>query len=322
MKYAIISDIHGNLPALSAVLKDAKEAGAQGYLFMGDYYMCSPYPNEILETIKGLPNAHVIRGNEEDYLKRLDGQDQRAWTDGQFRGLYWCYQTISRENHEYLAALPGNLSISGDKADIFAAHSSGTFLGGVEFREFSSSRISERYGNKPISRQKLLQDMRSYLEKDAEFHDKVKTLADGIYIFGHTHVQWHARFSGKLFINPGSCGLPLDGDKAAAYTILDEAGEGRVLERRVPYDAEAYVMDLKSSGLYNEASVWCSLVSRELLTAFEHVEFFLRFVESYARETGDLIRPYSVETWSGAYAAFCGRLLNQPAYLVADYYNT
>ncbi len=318
MKYAIISDIHGNLPALSAVLKDAKEAGVDGYLFLGDYYMCSPYPNEIIEAIRNLPSAHVIRGNEEDYLKRLDGQDQRTWTDGQFKGLYWCYQTISRENHEYLAALPGLMRISGENAYIFAAHSSGTFLGDVEFRDFSSSKISERYENKPVPRQMLLQDIRTYLNKDAAFYEKLKTLSDGIYVFGHTHVQWHARFSGKLFINPGSCGLPLDGDNAAAYTILDEAKDLSVLERRVPYDVEVFGSDIKNSPLYCEAAVWCDLVARERLTAFEHVEFFLRFVEAYAKETGDHNRPYSVEAWSGAYEAFCGRLKNQPAYLVTD----
>jgi predicted phosphodiesterase len=321
VKYAIISDIHGNLPALSAVLKDAKEAGVEGYLFLGDYYMCSPYPNEILETIKSLSNVHVIRGNEEDYLKRLDGQDHRLWTDGQFRGLYWCYQTISRENHAYLAALPETMHIPGEKAGIFASHSSHTFLDDVEFREFSSSRISERYENKPVPRQTLLEDIQAFLDKDAAFQEKLKTLHDGIYVFGHTHVQWHARFSGRLFINPGSCGLPLDGNKAAAYTILDEAGDGRVLERRVPYDVEAFAGYIKDSSLYGEAASWCDLAARERLTAFEYVEFFLRFVETYAKETGDSIRPYTVETWSGAYAAFCSRLLHQPAYLITDYHN-
>ena len=319
VKYAVISDIHGNLPALSAVLKDAKEAGIDGYLLLGDYYMCSPYPNEILEIIKSLPNAHVIRGNEEDYLKRLDGQDRQTWTDGQFQGLYWCYRAISRENHEYLSALPGTLCIPGEKNNIFASHSSGTFLGDVEFREFSSSKISERYENKPVSRQVLLADIRTYLKKDMDFQKKLKTIPDGIYVFGHTHVQWHAKFSGTLFINPGSCGLPLDGDNTAPYTIFDEAGDVAVLERRVPYDMEAFAANIKNSSLYSKAAVWCDVAERERLTAFECVEFFLRFVESYAKETGDHIRPYSAETWSKAYDSFCKRLGSQPAYLVTEY---
>jgi hypothetical protein len=61
------------------------------------------------------------------------------------------------------------------------------------------------------------------------------------------------------------------------------------------------------------------MAERERLTAFEHVEFFLRFVESYAKAAGDNVRPYTVETWSRAYDAFCERLRYQPAYLVTDF---
>ena len=90
-------------------------------------------------------------------------------------------------------------------------------------------------------------------------------------------------------------------------------------ERRVPYDVEAFAANIKNSSLYSEAAVWCDVAERERLTAFECVEFFLRFVESYAKETGDHIRPYSAETWSKAYDAFCKRLGSQPAYLVTEY---
>ena len=302
---------------------DAKAAGTSGYLLLGDYYMCSPYPNEVMETIRNLPNAHLIRGNEEDYLLKLTKQDQRTWTDGQFSGLYWCYRNISQKNHEYLASLPARLRIPGEKTDIFAAHSSGEFIGNVEFRGFSSKRIPERYQSKPVSRQILLQDIRAYLEKDAEFSEKCKTMPDGIYVFGHTHVQWHARFSDKLFINPGSCGLPLDGDNTAAYTMLEQDAENwHVVERRVPYDVAAFVGKIKNSSLYGEAAVWCDVVTREWLSGYEHVEFFLRFVESYAKEKGDHIRPYSKDTWTGAYAAWSSRLMHQPAYLVSDYSET
>jgi hypothetical protein len=144
-------------------------------------------------------------------------------------------------------------------------------------------------------------------------------MPDGIYVFGHTHVQWHVRSGGKLFINPGSCGLPLDGVNAAAYTILDEAGDGCAFERRVPYGVEAFGSDIRNSSLYGKAAAWCDLANRERLTAFEHVEFFLRFAQAYAKETGDHIRPYTARTWSGAYDAFCERLRYQPAYLITDF---
>ena len=46
MKYAVISDIHGNLPALKVVLADAEKQGADAYIFGGDYCLSGPYPNE------------------------------------------------------------------------------------------------------------------------------------------------------------------------------------------------------------------------------------------------------------------------------------
>ncbi len=321
MKYAIISDVHGNRPALSAVLTDAKAMGVEAYIFAGDYYMCSPFLNEVIETIRNLPDALVIRGNEEEYLNKLADQDQRTWTDGQFRGLYWCYRAITPENHAYLASLPGSLHLSGEDTDIFIAHSSSEFIGRAEHKEFSSSKIARRYAGKAPGREKLLGDVRAHLDNDADFHEALKTLPDGIYIFGHAHVQWHARFENKLFINPGSCGIPLDGEPTAAYTILTETAEGwQVQERRVSCDVEAFLQDIKNSALYSEAPVWCDVVAGECRTGFEHVIPFLRFTESYAKAIGDPIRPYSQETWSKAYDAWRDRLRHQPAYLVTEFH--
>ena len=72
MKYAIISDVHGNLPALNAVLRDAEKKNVEGYIFVGDYCLSNPYPNECITRIRELKNTYVIRGNEERYLENLN----------------------------------------------------------------------------------------------------------------------------------------------------------------------------------------------------------------------------------------------------------
>ena len=64
-RYAIISDVHGNLPALRAVLDDAAKHRAGRYIFAGDYYMCLHCPNEVAEAIRRLRNAFVIKWNNE-----------------------------------------------------------------------------------------------------------------------------------------------------------------------------------------------------------------------------------------------------------------
>ncbi len=79
MKYAIISDIHGNLPALNAVLEDARNHDVEAYMLVGDYYCDLPYPNEVVDTIRNLENAYVIKGNKEGYLNNLAKTDQSEW---------------------------------------------------------------------------------------------------------------------------------------------------------------------------------------------------------------------------------------------------
>ena len=71
MKLAIISDIHGNLPALDAVLEDAKYNTIDIFLFVGDYCLSHPYPNECIQRIRCLDKKYIIQGNEEKYLENL-----------------------------------------------------------------------------------------------------------------------------------------------------------------------------------------------------------------------------------------------------------
>lgn len=135
MRFAIISDIHGNLPALDAVLEDAEENGADSYIFVGDYCLSNPYPNECITRIRELNNKYVIRGNEERYLENLVGKDQSTWTDGQMQISYWNYQNISRDNLEYILSLPIRLSLLIGDATLQIAHSSEEFIGDAEGRK-------------------------------------------------------------------------------------------------------------------------------------------------------------------------------------------
>ena len=85
MKYAVISDIHGNKPALDAVLDDASQKGITDFIFAGDYCLSGPYPDECISTLREIENKKIIRGNEERYLENLIGKNQSKWTDGQMQ---------------------------------------------------------------------------------------------------------------------------------------------------------------------------------------------------------------------------------------------
>ena len=85
MRYAVISDIHGNKPAMDAVLADAKQQGVKDFIFAGDYCLSGPFPDECISMLREIENKTIIRGNEERYLENLIGKDQSKWTDGQMQ---------------------------------------------------------------------------------------------------------------------------------------------------------------------------------------------------------------------------------------------
>jgi predicted phosphodiesterase len=298
MKYAIISDVHGNYPALAAVLKDAEQAKVDKYIFVGDYATDMPYPNEVVEAIKICKNSYVIHGNGEDYFSNISTQDESMWTDGQFSVLYWSYKTLSKENRDYLMHLPQQINFSEGNRNVYVAHSSADFIGKAEHKEFSSSKVAMKYSSKQFSRDILLNDIHRYLSSDNEFQEHLDAMSDGIYIFGHTHIQWHVQFKNKIFINAGSCGEALDFSvMGAPYTILKvEADSIKVDERHVYYDRNALITAFKASSLYSQANVWSNLVISHVITGKEHLRFFLNYLEQYANEIGDKSRPYSIQT--------------------------
>jgi hypothetical protein len=87
------------------------------------------------------------------------------------------------------------------------------------------------------------------------------------------------------------------------YTIIsiDDEGSVKIDECRVPMDKEKYIDSLKQTSQYGEARVWTEVIIRELETAKEHIGFFLKFIDDYARSIGDERRPFSIETWEKGY---------------------
>ena len=195
---AVLYDIHGNLVALDEVLEDAEAAGADSYLLGGDFASWSPWPRETIERLRTLPNATWIRGNGEKWLREppLDRPEVVEMMTERDSGL--------GPDEGWLYSLQTRFELDG----VLYVH--GSPLSDVESFPAEAGEDDER----------MLDGVR-----------------DKIVVFGHSHVQFRRSGpDGTTLINPGSVGMPLDGDVRAAYALrLDD----REFEfRRVAFDVE------------------------------------------------------------------------------------
>lgn len=267
--------------------------------------MSNPEPNACVTRIRNLPNAYVIRGNEEQYFESLRKQDQSTWTDGQMQISYWCYRNLNPDNLSYLLSRPRRLDITVCGVPLHIAHSSAEFIGDSEHRDWGTWVISERYPDGYISFDTFTRDIHRYFDQDSQFQARLAALTPGVYIFGHCHIQWHySSADGRVtLIDAGSCGLPLECVKdSIPYTLMEmDDGEVRVKERRLPFDFKDYLLRYRHSLQYRQVPVWSKVIARQLSESRDYLVFFLRFVEEYARQIGDVRRPFAVETWERAY---------------------
>jgi predicted phosphodiesterase len=195
---AVLYDIHGNLVALEEVLRDADDAGADAYLLGGDFASWSPWPRETIERLRALPQTTWIRGNGERWMRQppVDRPE------------------IADELREFDSGL-------GTEEGWLYSLQARVELDGVLYVHGS-----------PLS------DVESF---PAEPSDDDERMLDGVrdktVVFGHSHLQFKRPGpNGTTLINPGSAGMPLDGDVRAAYALRRDDGEFEF--RRVEYDIE------------------------------------------------------------------------------------
>jgi predicted phosphodiesterase len=195
---ALLYDIHGNLPALEAVLADAGDA--EKFLLGGDYATFGAWPVETIDRLREL-DAEWIRGNVDRWL--VDSSDI---PDFMVELVERSRAMIGEELCRELAALPESIADGGT----LYCHAS------------------------PLS------DMDSFYPEpqDSDAERLMGVEAERV-VFGHTHLAFARTGPGGVrLVNPGSVGMPLDGDHRASYAVID--GD-RVEHRRVEYDWEASV---------------------------------------------------------------------------------
>lgn len=108
MVYAVISDIHGNYSAFKAVVGDAMAKGAEAFLLLGDYIRDTPTLNEVIDTIRTLPNCTAILGNGDIGVVSLDNTNSEQCDYEQMQPNFWTCEKFIKTKSKLLEILAGN----------------------------------------------------------------------------------------------------------------------------------------------------------------------------------------------------------------------
>jgi len=225
MRCASFSDIHGNLPALLAVLEDIEGQGVDLTVCAGDLVGYGPYPNEVVEELRKR-GILTIQGNYDDgvgYDRDGCGCAYRTEIEKQTGhvSLEWTKREVTGENKRYLRTLPNHVLWDQEDSRILLVHG-------------SLRRINEYlYEDRPVE---SVERMLEPLNLDA-------------LIFGHTHLPYHRVVSGVNMVNDGSVGRPKDGDTRAGYAVIETGKKFSVEFRRVSYPVEEVAEAMIEKGL-------------------------------------------------------------------------
>jgi|SoiMethySBSTD1v2_1073268.scaffolds.fasta_scaffold770900_2 putative phosphoesterase len=228
MRLGLISDVHGNLAALEAVLAELDAAGVDAIVFAGDAVSYYPAVNETLDLLRARVRW-AITGNHDCYfLGRLPMPPQVVpiANPGHFE------RAMSAENRAWLGALPAEQDL---------------VIDGV--------RVMLRHGS-PWA-------IEEYIYPDHGHFERFAPLEADLVVLGHTHRPFVRDVGPVRLVNPGSVGQPRDGDPRASTAVVDLPGRDVEL-RRVPYDVEATCAALAAAGfdqrlaamLRGERPVW------------------------------------------------------------------
>ena len=237
MRYALISDIHANLPAVRAVLDDIAGRSIDATYHLGDLVGYAPWPNETVALLEqaGVPG---ISGNYDstvgtDYAHCGCRYEDPKQEEQSHLSFAWTKAHTSPEVKRYLAALPFRLDLKP-----LGGHAAGPTVILVH----GAPTLNTLYWTEDRPDSFCLQ-----MAKIAGAR------AGDVICFGHTHKPWTRTVDGIHFVNTGSAGRPKDGDPRSGYVMLDVGdGEPRVEFVRLEYDVDRAMRGIRESELPHE----------------------------------------------------------------------
>jgi predicted phosphodiesterase len=202
MRIALISDIHGNEVALSAVLDDINQNRVDEIICLGDVATLGPHPGAIIQVLQEL-KCKCIKGNHDDFLINPDLIHEYTEVPIILEAVDWCRDQLSTENLDFIRSFQPTFEISlGIESSLFLFHGS------------------------PNSNMENILSTTSPDDLERVLYGYCATVIAG----GHTHIQMLRQHRGTLIVNPGSVGLPFKEYVAGQQPTLLNHAEYAIVE--------------------------------------------------------------------------------------------
>lgn len=276
MKVAVISDIHGNMPALEATLEDIAHQDVDQIVCAGDI------PNPFLRSLEawrrlkalGIP---LLRGNHEDYITSYFSGDRPEVRESiQFLPIQLVARHLGPKIAEEFSALPFDYLLPGPGGDdLYVCHASPQH------------------------------NARSYIQGvDAEMAKHFVPIRARTIVAGHIHSQWTGQWQDKTLVVGGSVGLPHHGKPEAEYVLLTHTrGAWRTDLRTIPYDQAAALKEYRESAAFIEGGPIAWMLYDELLAGEARLAYFLPEVLA-----NPATKPKTLDDWSRAAELYLRRI--------------